>query len=81
MKATITKSYSRKVSAKFQSEEFITRVEKEIEYNSKEEYLAEHDKLAAQVKSLTTRDLEKYSDVLKSVDGKEPAMVEENASS
>lgn len=80
MKATITKAYSRKVSAKFQSEEFFTKVEKEIEFNSKEEYLAEHDKLAAQVKSLTTRDLEKYSDVLKTVDKNEPALVEERSS-
>jgi hypothetical protein len=81
MKAIITKSYSRKLSGKdFTSEEFFTSVEKEIEYNTKEEYLAEHDKLAAQVKSLTLRDLEKYSEVLKTVRSNEPAMVTERAS-
>ena len=81
MKATITKSYSRKLSGKdYTSEEFFTKIEKEIEYNTKEEYLAEHDKLAAQVKSLTLRDLEKYSEVLKSVRPNAPAMVEERTS-
>ncbi len=79
MKAILTKSYSRKLSANYSSEEFVTRLEKEIEYNSKEEYLAESDKLAAQVKSLTLRDLEKHSEVLKSVKPSEPAMVEERA--
>ena len=81
MKAKITKSYSRKLSGKdYSSEEFHTAVEKEIEYSSKEEYLAECDKLAAQVKSLTLRDLEKYSEVLKGVRSNAPAMTTEKAS-
>lgn len=76
MKATIAKSYSRKLSANYSSEEFVTRVEKEIEYTSKEEYLAEQDKLAAQVKSLTQRDIEKHSELLK---GTLPVMAEDKA--
>lgn len=80
MKATITKGYSRKLSAgapHYTSEEFVTTVQREIEYNSKEEYLAESDKLAAQVKSLTLRDIEKYSEVIKLVRPGEPVMVQE----
>lgn len=80
MKATITKSYSRKISAgapHYTSEEFITRAEREIEYNTKEEYLAESDKLAAQVKALTIRDIEKHSEVVKLVTPNNPAMAEE----
>ena len=76
MKATITKSYSRKLSANYSSEEFVTRVEKEIEYTSKEEYLAEQDKLAAQVKSLTQRDIEKHSELIKGMK-QEPVMAED----
>lgn len=80
MKATIKKSYSRKLSGKdYSSEEFLTSIEKEIEYNTKEEYLAEMDKLAAQAKSLTLRDLEKYSEVLKAVRPNSPAMATEKA--
>lgn len=79
MKATITKSYSRKLSANYSSEEFVTRVEKEIEYNSKEEYLAEQDKLAAQVKSLTQRDIEKHSELLRALRPGEAVMSEEKA--
>ena len=79
MKATIAKSYSRKLSANYSSEEFVTRVEKEIEYTSKEEYLAEHDKLAAQVKSLTQRDIEKHSELLKGATPHQPVMVEDKA--
>lgn len=77
MKATITKSYSRKLSANYSSEEFVTRVEKEIEYTTKEEYLAEQDKLAAQVKSLTQRDIEKHSELVKSTTPQQPVMVED----
>lgn len=81
MKATIRKSYSRKLSGKdYSSEEFLTSVEKDIEYSTKEEYLAECDKLAAQVKSLTLRDLEKYSEVLKGVRPNAPAMTTERVS-
>lgn len=61
----------------YTSEEFVTTVQREIEYNSKEEYLAESDKLAAQVKSLTLRDIEKYSEVIKLVRPGEPVMVQE----
>ena len=40
MKATITKSYSRKLSGKdYTSEEFFTKVEKEIEYKMLEEQI------------------------------------------
>jgi hypothetical protein len=79
MKATIAKSYSRKLSANYSSEEFVTRVEKEIEYTSKEEYLAEQDKLAAQVKSLTQRDIEKHSELLKGTTPQQPVMSEDKA--
>lgn len=78
MKAIISKSYSRKLSANYSSEEFVTRVEKEIEYNSKEEFLTATDVLAAQVKALTLRDIEKHSELLKKVT--EPVMVEDTAS-
>jgi len=80
MKATIAKSYSRKLSAgapHFTSEEFSTRLEREIEYTTKEEFIAETDKLALQVKSLTLRDLEKYSEVLKLARPGEPIMAED----
>jgi hypothetical protein len=80
MKATITKSYFRRLSAgapHYTSEEFSTRLEKEIEYNTKEEFLAETDKLALQVKSLTVRDMEKYSEVIKLSRPNNPVQVEE----
>ena len=80
MKAIIKKGYARKLSAKYQSEEFFTNIEKEIEYNTKEELLAEHAKLAAQAKSLTVLDMEKHSDVLKVVGPGDPALLEERAS-
>lgn len=82
MKATLTKMYSRKLSAGapyYSSEEFVTRAETEIEYASKEEYLAASDKLAAQVKALTVRDMEKHSEVLKLTTPNNPTMVEEKA--
>lgn len=79
MKATITKSYSRKLSANYSSEEFVTRVEREIEYSTKEEYLAESDKLAAQVKSLTLRDIEKHSELLKGMRSGDAVMVEDRS--
>lgn len=81
MKAIIRKSYSRKLSAgapHYTSEEFITSVEREVEYSTKEEYLAESDKLAAQVKLLALRDMEKYSDVVKLSRPNNPVMVEDN---
>jgi len=65
MKTTITKRYVRRLSYNYNSEEFATEEVREIEYNTKEEYLAEHEKLAAQVKALTQRDLEKNSELLK----------------
>lgn len=79
MKALLRKSYSRKLSANYSSEEFITAVEKEIEYSSKEEYLAESEKLAAQVKSLTIRDIEKHSELLKGMKTSDVVMVEDKA--
>jgi len=82
MKATITKSYSRKLSAgapHYTSEEFSTRLEKEVEYTTKEEFLSETDKIAAQVKSLTLRDLEKYSEVIKLSKPNNPVQVEDRA--
>lgn len=77
MKAIIAKSYARKLSANYSSEEFVTRVEKEIEYNTKEEYLAENDKLAAQVKSLTQRDIERHSELLRTTAPNSPIMTED----
>ena len=65
MKSTITKRYSRKLSYDYSSEEFSTEETREIEYKGKEEYLAAHDKLALQVKTLTIRDAEKHSELLK----------------
>jgi len=41
--------------------------------------LVAHDKLAAQVKSLTVRDIEKHSEVIKMVGPNEPALIEERA--
>jgi len=82
MKATSTKSYSRKLSAgapHYTSEEFVTRVEKEVEYANKEEYIIVSDTLAAQVKALTLRDIEKNSEVLKLTTPSNPIMVEERA--
>lgn len=81
MKAKITKGYSRKLSAGkpvFQSEEFFTNLEKEIEYNTKEEFLAENDKLAAQVKMLTQRDIDKYSEVIKLASANNPITTTES---
>lgn len=78
MKATIAKSYSRKLSANYSSEEFSTRMEREIEYTAKEDLLAESDKLAAQVKALTLRDIEKHSELLRT--SKEPVMAEDKTS-
>ena len=80
MKAKITKGYSRKLSCKFQSEEFVTYLEKDIEYTTKEEFLLENDKLAAQVKSLTHRDLEKHSEVIKLAGPNDPVMTESKPS-
>ena len=68
MKSTVTKRYSRKLSYKYNSEEFSTEETRDIEYTSKDEYLALHDKLAAQVKALTIRDMEKHSELLKEAD-------------
>jgi len=70
--ATITKRYSRKVSYDWQSEEFMTEESRTIIFSSKEEYMAEHDKLAKQVKVLTNRDCESNSELLKQAkaDGK-----------
>lgn len=65
MKSLITKRYSRKLSYKYNSEEFSTEESREVEYSSKEQYLQEHEKLAAQVKALTTRDVENHSQLLK----------------
>jgi hypothetical protein len=65
MKEKLTKRYSRKLSYKFASEEFSTELVREVEYSSKEEFLAASDKLSAQVKALTARDLEKHSELLK----------------
>jgi len=65
MRAVITKRYTRKLSYNYNSEEFCTEVTKEIEYKDKTEYLAEHEKLAAQVKALTSIDIEKNSVLLR----------------
>ncbi len=65
MKEVLTKRYVRKLSYKYNSEEFATELRREVEYNSKEEFLAESEKLAAQVKALTARDVEKNSELLK----------------
>lgn len=65
MKSTVTKRYSRKLSYNYNSEEFCTEETREIEYKNKEEWAAHHDKLAAQVKTMTLRDIEKNSELLK----------------
>jgi hypothetical protein len=65
MKEKLTKRYSRKLSYKYASEEFSTELVREVEYTNKDEFLAASEKLAAQVKALTTRDLEKHSELLK----------------
>jgi len=65
MKSVITKRYSRKLSYKYNSEEFSTEETREVEYKDKAEYTAAHDKLAAQVKVLTLRDLEAHSELVK----------------
>jgi hypothetical protein len=65
MKSTITKRYSRKLTYNYNSEEFSTEETRDVEYGGKEEYTAAHDKLAAQVKALTLRDLDKHSELLK----------------
>ena len=65
MKEKITKRYSRKLSYKYASEEFSTELVREVEFSNKEEMLAASDKLAAQVKALTARDVEKHSELLK----------------
>ena len=68
MKSTSTKRHSRKLKYDKRSEEFSTEETREIEYKGKEEYLAAHDKLALQVKTLTVRDAEKHSELLKEAD-------------
>lgn len=78
MKDIITKGYSRKLSANYSSEEFTTRIEREVEYANKEEYIIVTDKLAAQVKALTLRDIEKHSELLRI--SKEPVMAEDKTS-
>lgn len=65
MKEKLTKRYSRKLSYKYASEEFSTELVREVEYANKEEFLAASDKLSAQVKALTARDLETHSELLK----------------
>ena len=65
MQEKLTKRYSHKLSYKYASEEFSTELTREVAYSSKEEFLAASDKLAAQVKALTARDLEKHSELLK----------------
>jgi len=65
MKEKLTKRYSRKLSYKYASEEFSTELTREVDYNTKDEFLAASEKLAAQVKALTARDLEKHSELLK----------------
>jgi hypothetical protein len=65
MNEKLTKRYSRKLSYKYASEEFCTELTRDVEYSNKDEFLAASDKLAAQVKALTARDLEKHSELLK----------------
>jgi len=70
MKEIITKRYSRKFSYDFSSEEFSTELRREINFNNKEEFLSESEKLAAQVKALTTKDMDKHSELLKEAEAK-----------
>jgi len=65
MQSKITKRYARRISYKFNSEEFMTEESKDIEYTTKEEYLEAHNKLAKAVKTLTQADLVKHSELLK----------------
>ena len=77
MEVILRKGYARKLSSKYQSEEFVTSVEKKVVFNTKEEYILESEKLAAQVKALTAKDIAKHSDVLKTVGPGDPALMEE----
>ena len=58
MKLKITKRYARKISKDWQTWEFMTEITQEdVEVNSKEELLAESDKLFSKVKGLTDVDI------------------------
>ena len=79
MKEILTKRYSRKLSYKYGSEGFSTELRREVEYNTKEEFLAASAKLAAQVKALTSKDLEKHSELLKEAIANGDAVITEES--
>jgi hypothetical protein len=61
----ITKRYARKITIDYNSWEFLTELEKEVEIKSAEELVAESDKLYKNARALTLKDIEANKDDIK----------------
>lgn len=61
----ITKRYSQKVTIDYNSWEFLTELEREVEVKNAEELVVESDKLFKNAKLLTLRDIEATKDQIK----------------
>jgi len=61
MQYTISKSYTTTISINFQSQKFSTSLTKTIDVKDAAELLAESDKLFAQAKYLTEKDIAKQN--------------------
>jgi phage tail protein X len=61
----ITKRYSQKITIDYNSWEFLTELEREVDVKSAEELIAESDKLFKNARALTLRDIEATKDNIK----------------
>lgn len=61
----LTKKYTRSINVDRQIYSFATELEATVAVTSKEELLAEADKLFAQAKALTERDIKRVQDEIK----------------
>jgi hypothetical protein len=61
----ITKRYARKITLDYNSWEFLTELEREVEIKSAEELISESDKLYKSARALTLKDIENSKDDIK----------------
>jgi hypothetical protein len=61
----ITKRYGRKIVIDYNSWEFLTELEKEVDVKTAEELIAECDKLYKNARALTLRDIEANKEDIK----------------
>ena len=61
----ITKRYARKITIDYNSWEFLTELEKEVDIKSAEELVVESDKLYKNARALTLKDIEANKDDIK----------------